>query len=175
MSRLYWLFLTIVILGIFAAYMSWFTVSTSSDVHNDKANIDLTIDKGKVKEDAAAAKEKAQELGQKTRDEAQEVARKIERLTEKNTTRMEFDTHNVDIQRGTALDIVVNRSGDDLSRLQLGLVPSPGSNLLLSGGLFKAGETFSNISIEAPKDAKDGTITVVASGKAEIITITVKN
>ena len=50
-------------------YRGWFTLSSrSSDAESNKVNINLTVDQGKIQEDAETVKKKATELtGQGTK------------------------------------------------------------------------------------------------------------
>jgi hypothetical protein len=173
MSRIYWMVLSVAILTIFALYMNWFAFDTVNDTARDKTKIEMTVDKGKVKEDVSAAKQKTEEIGKKAAEGAKDVAEKFVTLPQKNGAQIELEQQKVEMQPGATVHISVSRTDAELNRLQLGLIPSSGSNLLASGGLFNTGETRSTISIEAPKDAHDGTVEVVANGKAQIITVTV--
>jgi hypothetical protein len=54
--------LTFLVIGL-GFYRGWFTLSSpSSDTGSDKVNINLTVDQGKVKEDATTVKNKTSEL-----------------------------------------------------------------------------------------------------------------
>lgn len=174
MSRLYWLVLSIAILAAFAFCLKWFGIAATNDVKNDKINVELTVDKGRVKEDAATATSKAQELGRKTKEEVREVAKKIENLTEKHGIHLELDTKTVELEQGAKIEVGVTRSDGELNLLQLGLIPSSGSDLLVSGGLFNVGESVCRITIEAPKGARSGSIRIVADNSSELLTVTVK-
>ena len=43
-------------------YRGWLALSSPADTESDKVNLNLTMDKGKIKEDAEAVKNKAAEL-----------------------------------------------------------------------------------------------------------------
>jgi hypothetical protein len=139
-SRFYWLMITILIFVAIAFLLGWFQVSTTSDEKRDKVNVELTLDKAKVKDDAASATAKAQELGQKTKEEARDVARKIGNLAGSDRPVWSIDRKSIEVISGQSADVILTRTGDDLKSMQAGLFPSAGSNLLASGGLFKEGE-----------------------------------
>jgi hypothetical protein len=61
------LFGILIVIAIFAIclgfYRGWFTLSTSNpDADSDKTKVDVTVDRGKINEDAKAVKEKTTEL-----------------------------------------------------------------------------------------------------------------
>jgi hypothetical protein len=55
-------------------YMQWFTVSTSSG--ENKTNVEITVDKQKIKEDEEKAKQKANEI-------KDDIKQKVKEKTEK--------------------------------------------------------------------------------------------
>ena len=57
--------LVAVVLGL-GFYLGWFGFSTDST--NQKTNINITVDKDKIREDAEKAKEKVQEAGHKVKE-----------------------------------------------------------------------------------------------------------
>jgi hypothetical protein len=64
---------TIVVLGLCVAglgyYRGWFTLSSHGrDAESNKAEVKLTVDPDKVKEDVGKVKEKTTELGNEARD-----------------------------------------------------------------------------------------------------------
>jgi len=60
MSVLFVLLVGVVALGF---YRGWFALSSSHpDIGSDKVNVNLTVDRGKMQEDAAAVKNKATHL-----------------------------------------------------------------------------------------------------------------
>lgn len=175
MSRFSGLLLTLVILGVVAFWLGWFNVSTTSESAGDRVHVDLTLDKGKVKEDAAATAARARELGAKTQEEIRDAARKIgTKSSTEITTGWALDRKHVELEAGSSVDVMLTRSGSDLKTLQVGLFPSAGSNLVVSGGLFKDGATSTLVAIEAPENAHDGQISVVAEGRSETIDVVVK-
>jgi len=68
-------FLVIVMIGL-GFYLHWFDLSTASDAQQDKININLNIDKGKIKADAETAKEKSGELAQRLEKKADDISAK---------------------------------------------------------------------------------------------------
>ena len=76
MSRLLVVFLLlvagVVALGI---HQGWFTFTSKNS--DDKANINLEVDKDKIKEDEKKAAKKVQELGHKVKDKAESAADEI--------------------------------------------------------------------------------------------------
>ncbi len=73
MSRLLVVFLLlvagVVALGI---YQGWFTFTSNNT--DDKANINIKVDKEKIKEDENKAAKKVQDLGHKAKDKAETAA-----------------------------------------------------------------------------------------------------
>ena len=62
--------LALIVVGL-SFYRGWFTLSSpDGDKASDKVNVNLTMDTGKIKEDAAAVKNKAAELTGNVKDEA---------------------------------------------------------------------------------------------------------
>jgi hypothetical protein len=163
--------LIIVVLAIAAYYMRWFGVSTSTDAAGDSSNIELTVNKGKFKDDVGRAASKAEEVGTKAKDG---MARKTDNSTESRDTQLLLDKTAIDLDSGSRADVTVTRAGGDTKQLQLGLIPSSGSNLLASGGLFKDGETSAVITVEAPKTARTGKITIEAGTNTVFLTVTMK-
>lgn len=172
MSRLIWLIFVIALIAAF--YFGWLGVKTSSDKVTDKSKIELSVDKGKVKEDTQEAFSKAEDLGRKIKAETQAVVGKAGAATESKHTQLTLDSKSIELAEGTQRDVTVSRTGGDHKSLQLGLSPSSGSNLLASGGLFKNGETSTRITVAAPKDARSGSIAIAAEGQAETLAVNLK-
>jgi hypothetical protein len=59
---LFVLFVVVVIFVGLGLYRGWFTLSSPGDNRGDKASINLEVDGGKMKEDAASLKRKTKEL-----------------------------------------------------------------------------------------------------------------
>ncbi|MCZ7644637.1 MAG: hypothetical protein M5U26_05015 [Planctomycetota bacterium] len=78
------------------------------------------------------------------------------------------------VRRGGKVEIVVTRHGGSLRRMQLGLRPSRGSNLMAMGGFFEHGEAETRVIVEAPRDARDGRVIVLAKGQAIEIRVKVR-
>ena len=104
----------------------------------------------------------------------EDLARKTDSSTENRHAGLTLDKAAIELDAGARTDVTVSRTGDDLKMLQLGLLPSSGSNLLVSGGLFNAGETSTSITVEAPKTARSGRITIEAGNNAAFLAVSVK-
>ena len=65
--------LAICVVG-FGFYRGWFAFSSPDPAGSDKVNINLATDKGKMKDDAQAVKDKAAELTGNSADEAPDSA-----------------------------------------------------------------------------------------------------
>ena len=163
--------LLIVGMVAWAAYAKWFTVTTTTDKLSDKSSTTITLDKAKIKDDTAGAREKLSDLGEKTKEKAKEISESVKEKSQ-GLTAKSTDTANatsyalsqtlLNMLPGSSAKIGVTRTGGDLTRVvQLSLSTSQGSHLLVSGGLFTAGKTESTIEIEAPANANSGTVSVV--------------
>jgi hypothetical protein len=65
--------IAILVVGL-GFYRGWFTMSTSNpDADADKVNVDVTVDRGKMNEDAEAVKEQAAELTDRAKKQAAEI------------------------------------------------------------------------------------------------------
>jgi hypothetical protein len=65
----------LVVIAIFVVglgfYRGWFTLSSSNpEADADKVSVDVTVDRGKMKEDAKSVKEKTKELTNKAKETA---------------------------------------------------------------------------------------------------------
>ena len=197
MFRISWILLAIAIIAAF--YFGWIAISASSDRASDKSNLELTVDKGKVKKDTAEVTAKAQDLGRKIKEEAKKAAVKVgdlgkdqkplisdkktsdseetvnaDFLTKTDSNQLTLDKQSITLEPGAKAEIMVSRASGDQSALQLGLTPSPGSNLLASGGLFEANATSTRIFVESPKGARSGTIAIVAKEQRVTLAVSVK-
>lgn len=77
MRRLFFLvFLVAIAVAAIGFYQGWFTLTTSTTV-DGKQNVNITVDKDKMKSDEAKAKDKAKELGDKAKDKASETINKV--------------------------------------------------------------------------------------------------
>jgi hypothetical protein len=76
MNRFFVLFLVLVI-GVVAlgAYQGWFTFTSNNS--DDKANVNIKIDKDKMQEDEKKAVKKVQELGHQAKDKAETATDEI--------------------------------------------------------------------------------------------------
>jgi hypothetical protein len=66
------LVIAVVVVGY---YRDWFTVASTND--DQKTNIQVTVDKGKIKEDEQRAKEKLQKMGSQIKEEAGKFSEKV--------------------------------------------------------------------------------------------------
>jgi uncharacterized protein YxeA len=56
-------------------YMGWFTMTTGTA--DGKTNVNVTVDKDKIKADEQRAKDKAKEIGEKAKDKAGAAVDKV--------------------------------------------------------------------------------------------------
>ena len=61
----------LIVAGVLGFYFQWFTVSTTTGT--DHSQVQVTVDKEKLKEDEEKAKQKMQEAGQALKEKAKEV------------------------------------------------------------------------------------------------------
>jgi hypothetical protein len=71
------LVLLIIGVAILGYYRDWFTFKTGSD--DKKIDINVTVDKDKVKEDEVRAKEKLKELGGQIKEETEKLSDKVKK------------------------------------------------------------------------------------------------
>lgn len=65
--------LAILVVGV-GFYRGWFALSSRSpDAESNKVDINLTVDRGKVKKDVEEVKDKTKELAHKTTEEAKDL------------------------------------------------------------------------------------------------------
>jgi hypothetical protein len=68
MKRLFFLLvLAAVAIGVLGFYQGWFALTTSTTV-DGKQNLGVTVDKDKIKDDAAKAEQKTKDLAEKAKD-----------------------------------------------------------------------------------------------------------
>jgi uncharacterized lipoprotein YehR (DUF1307 family) len=80
MTRLLVLCLLLVIaIAVVGYYRDWFTVAGTND--DQKVNIQVTVDKDKVREDEQRAKEKLQKLGSQIKEGAGKFSEKVKEGT----------------------------------------------------------------------------------------------
>ncbi len=158
---------------LFGFYRNWFTVSEQSNT-GDKMTIGATLDKGKIQEDTSGAVSKIKDFSQSVKTKAGEAVSSSSDNKEANPTIVSWDNKSIRLEHGTKARVNGTRSGGTMKDMQVGLSVSSGSGVLVSGGLFRAGETETTLTIEAPKSAHDGTITVLADGKTEVLTVTIQ-
>ncbi len=163
------LVVVILIVGCVGFARGWFFVTSHTDPIDDKVNVGLTVDKGAIRQDSADVKERAKELGNEAKQDAKNVTERFE----KRSAQLHPNVSALKLQPGSKADVTVTRDTKDLKAEQLGLKPSVGSNLLASGGMFGDGAKETTITIEAPADAHDGSVTLTSTAGSEIITVTV--
>jgi major membrane immunogen (membrane-anchored lipoprotein) len=75
MKKLFFVLMVLVILVVGVGfYRGWFALSSENrDTENNKTDINLTVDRGKVKEDVQEVKDKTGELAHKTTAEAKDL------------------------------------------------------------------------------------------------------
>jgi len=75
MKKLSFVLIALVILVVgLGFYRGWFALSNQSDnAESDKVDINLTVDRGKVKEDVKEVKDKTAELASKAKAEAKDL------------------------------------------------------------------------------------------------------
>jgi hypothetical protein len=141
---------------------------------DDKSNVQFTVDKKNVRDDADKASDEAKQIGVKTREEARAITRKLDDFAHSKNSTLTLDRTSIELAPDSKLIVKVTRSGSNMKVLQLGLTPSSGSNLLASGGMFKEGETEAAITIEAPANAHNGAITITGNGESSVLNVTVE-
>lgn len=166
------LIVAILAIAIAAAFIfRWFEISTSTDNSSDKANVEFTVDKGKVKEDTAHVVAEVKKLGHKVSDSVQPEPKDGDDFKDPNGTRLSLELKEINLDEGAQKDVTITRTGGEHRELQLALSPSSGSKLLATEGHFMVGETSTHISVTAPIGAQNGSISIVTGGQSEVLTV----
>jgi hypothetical protein len=76
--------LLVIAIAVVGYYRDWFTVASTND--NQKTNIQVTVDKEKIKEDEQRAKEKLQKMGSQIKEEAGKISEKVKEGTKGKKT-----------------------------------------------------------------------------------------
>lgn len=92
-----------------------------------------------------------------------------------DTMHLRLDRSEIALRRGERMELRVSRRDARLGRVQLGLIPSRGSNLLASGGMFEPGELETVVAVEAPSNAHSGTVCVFAKGRMLVLAVKVRD
>lgn len=110
-------------------------------------------------------KEKAEAAGAKVAEGAKSAAQETGVLLK--SVELKLGKDRLDVAAGSKAEIRVTRSGGDLAKpMQLELTPVAGSGLVASGGEFKANETGTTVTIEAPSNAHDASSVTIKGGDA---------
>ncbi|MBI3828137.1 MAG: hypothetical protein HY291_01385 [Planctomycetes bacterium] len=166
--------LLVVVLVIAAFCVGWLAVKATNDKVNDKSNIEITVDKGKVKRDTSDLTEKAKDIGEKIKQDAKDLVAKSNEPLDSVQSRLSLDRTSIDLLPESQADVTVMRTGGELKALQLGLTASADSNLFTSGGAFNAGDTSTRVTVKAPKGARNGKIAITAEGQTVTLDVIVK-
>ena len=170
MNRLFVVFALIVFLVLLVGFSrGWFSLTTQ-DV-NDKSNVEFTVDKKNVRNDAETARVEVTEIGVKARDEAHAITGKSGDAAHSRNATLSMEKSSIELAPHSKQSVKVTRADSGLKMLQLGLNPSSGSNLLASGGLFKDGETETAVTVEAPANARDGSIAIIGNGEYLVLNV----
>jgi len=168
------LFLLILILLAALAYaMGWFDFSSSDSP--GQSTIGVNINKDEVRRDVNKADDAIDEAGERAKEGLDELGRKIQGSSSNSESpTLKVSRYAVALETGSRIDVTVTRSGADLKPAELTFVTSPGSNLVVTGGKFDAGQRDTTVTIEAPPGAVDGRVDLSSGELKESITVEVK-
>ena len=76
--------LLVIAIAVVGYYRDWFTIARTND--DQKTNIQVTVDKAKIKEDEQRAKEKIQKVGSQIKEEAGKFSEKVKEGTKGHKT-----------------------------------------------------------------------------------------
>ena len=80
----------------------------------------------------------------------------------------------LEVKAGSTASLTVTRNAGDMKALKLELLPAPGSKMTASGGEYKEGETETTITVAAPADAHDASITIKTGDCVKLLPVSVK-
>lgn len=164
----------IVLLLLVAVYLGWFGFSSSTTSDGNQETVQVTMDKSKIREDTAKVTDEVKGLARETGEGVRKIASKVENGLSKKTPLLLADKKSIELDAGTSAQVMITRSGSELAATHLILTPSPASNLLVTGGEFKAGETQTAVVIEAPAGARDGSVNVEGNGDSQRVDVVIK-
>jgi hypothetical protein len=87
---------------------------------------------------------------------------------------LQLDKSEINVKPEGKEDVRVTRTGGDMKALDLDAKADPDSKLKVTGGKFKDGDKEAMVTVEAPKEAKSGEVTVSAGGVSKKIKVNVK-
>jgi len=133
------------------------------------------MDKAKMRADTAKVTEEVKDIARDTGEGVRKIAAKVENgLSSKQKPSLLADKKLIELEPGASATVKITRSGSALDAMQLTLTPSSTSNLIVSGGEFKAGESDSAIVIEAAAGARNGSVSVEGNGDSQSVDVVVK-
>jgi hypothetical protein len=166
-------FVIIALLVLLAHEMGWVTFSRSSGPNRD--TIGVTVNKDDVKRDVDNADTRVKEWGEKARERVRDLGRKDDTSSNVEKPALLVSRYAIALEPGSRTDVMVTRTGNDLTPTDLQITTTPGSNLVVAGGKFANGERQTVISIAAPPGAVDGRIDLATEHAKESITVEVKS
>lgn len=164
-----------VLIIMIAVYMGWFGISASSSSDGNHEKVEVTMDKDKIRSDTAKVTDNVKEISRDASEGARKIATKVENsISNSSKPQLIADKKSVEIEAGSSAAVKVTRTGSKLAAAHLTLTASPGSNLILTGGEYKADETETTVTIEAHADSKSGSVTVEGNGDSQRVDVVVK-
>ncbi len=162
------------LLMLVAGYLGWIAVESTTAGESDQEKFEVTMDKGKIKEDTGKVADEVKELSHDTGEGIRKIAQDIgDKFSANDSKTLTAHPKSVELEPGASARITVTRSGNTTKALQLTFVPSNASRLLVSGGEFGAGESEAVVTIEAPAEARDGSVQLEGQGDSERVDVLV--
>ncbi len=166
----------IVILVLVAVYLGWFGFSSSANNDGNHESVEISMDKAKIRSDTAKVTDEVKDIARDTGEGVRKIAAKVENgFSGKQKPLLVADKKAIELEPGASATIKLTRSGGELTATHLILTPSVSSNLLVTGGDFKSGETETAVVIEAPTGAKDGSVNVEGNGDSQRVEVVIKS
>ncbi|HYF49611.1 MAG TPA: hypothetical protein VEJ63_09410 [Planctomycetota bacterium] len=165
-------FLILVLLAVLAYAMGWINFS-SSDAPG-QSTVGVTFNKDEVKRDVSRADESLGRAGERAKEGLSGLGDRLKGVANPETPGLNVNRYAVAIETGARVDVTVTRGGKDLPEAQLAFTTSPGSNLVVTGGKFEAGQPETTVTIEAPPGAVDGRVDLGLGDLKESVTVEVR-
>jgi hypothetical protein len=165
----------IVILVLVAVYLGWFGFSSSATSDGNHESVEISMDKAKIRSDTAKVTDEVKDIARDTGEGVKKIAAKVQNgISSKQTPSLAADKKSIELEPGASATIKLTRSGGELTATHLILTPSAASNLLVTGGDFKAGETETAVVIEAAAGATNGSVNVEGNGDSQRVDVAIK-
>lgn len=175
MNRFLVVFAIFVLLLMVAVYLGWFRFSSSESADGTHEGLEITMDKGKIKDDSTKVKNEVKDLAHSTSEGFKKVVSKVDSgLSSNPKPTFQADRKSVELEPGAKTAVKITRTGKDLPEMRLTITATPSSHLIVTGGEFRANEVETALVIEAGAGATGGTVNIEDNGASEQVTVVIK-